>query len=222
MSRSQIVCALTTVTYLRQFEVCKCCSSKRDPASDHLSVTVFEFEKRSDNEKHQYEPLLSAFCSLLPIGTILHFSVCLHVSTQPLRQTPLQALQTVAYDNSEICSHISREVKLWRAWASRAYVWLRLCCYSENTLRSYVQDVLSYHHALTGSCCLEFLLSYVLMDLIFTLAVWSCMFLDSYHDWVILMPILWNVVTECDILFFLLLLHFQIFVTVVFAPFLLY
>lgn len=90
---------------------------------------------------------------------ILHFSVCLHLSTQPVRQTPLQPLQTVAYDNSEIDSHISREVKLWRAWASRAYVCEVLCCDLENTLRRWVQDVSPRHNILSCSCFSSFMLS---------------------------------------------------------------
>lgn len=84
------------------------------------------------------------------------FTSSIQSFSQTVRQTPLQKLQTVAYDNSEICSHISREVKLWRAWASRAYVWLVLCCDLGNTLRSWVQGVLSHHSTLFWVCHLKY------------------------------------------------------------------
>lgn len=108
--------------------------------------------------------LLGSLRAFLHSWYILHFTVCLHPSIHPVRQTPLSALQTVAYDNSEICSHISGEVRLWRAWASRAYVWLVLCWDSQGTLRKWVQGVLFHDSPLFWiwrspilfSCVLDF------------------------------------------------------------------
>lgn len=148
--------------------------------------------------------LLGCLHAFLHSWYILHFTVCLHPSIHTVRQTPLSALQTVAYDNSEICSHISGEVRLWRAWASRAYVWMVLCWDSQGTLRKWVQGVLSHDSPLFWIWHLPILFSSVL-DFFHPLNIFL---LNIQGD--IVCRYLWNLLSVFVIFFFPFLVFFLI------------
>lgn len=102
--------------------------------------------------------------------------ICLHLSIYPSSQSdkPLCSYCRQLPMTTVRCT-ISREVDLWRAWASRAYVWLLRCCVSENMLRSWVQGVFSHqtHYLVLPFWVLAFL------------CPWNLLCCHGFNEWVV-------------------------------------
>lgn len=94
-----------------QFAMCRPCCQKPVAKTNHCFVTMFgKLVKWGMISRcthlativHLFTVSNVTSCTFQSVCICLHLSASIYLSIQPVRQTPLQLLQTVAYDNREM------------------------------------------------------------------------------------------------------------------------